>query len=141
MGVLGNMPPGMRNPATPREPNEPMAFFTLEDLTGKSVAVTVFPSIFREVGAAVEQDRIILLEGRISVRERVRDDEEGGRNVELLADKIRLLGAGVAAAVYLHVHDGLAVRKVESRRLTVDLSNGLASLVESLVGRQEVRVD
>jgi len=140
MGVLRNMPPGMRNPATPRQPNEPMAFFTLEDLTGKSVAVTVFPSIFREVGAAVEQDRIILLEGRISVRERVRDDEEGGRNVELLADKIRLLGAGVAV-VYLHVHDGLAVRKVESRRYTVDLSNGLASLVESLVGRQEVRVD
>jgi hypothetical protein len=124
----------------------------------------------------VEQDRIILLEGRISVRERVREDEEGGRNVELLADKIRLLGAGVtaesstgpraihirldptkrerirllkealethqgSAAVYLHVNDGLAVRKVESRRLTVDLSNGLASLVESLAGRQEVWVE
>jgi DNA polymerase III alpha subunit len=109
-------------------------------------------------------------------RERVREDEEGGRNVELLADKIRLLGAGVtaeapsgpraihirldptkrerirllkealethqgSAAVYLHVNDGLAVRKVESRRLTVDLSNGLASLVESLVGRQEVWVE
>jgi len=163
-------------PFRSKKSNEPMAFFTLEDLTGKSVAVTVFPSIFREVGAAVEQDRIILLEGRISVRERVRDDEDGGRNVELLADKIRLLGAGVAAesslgpraihirldptkrerirllkdalethrgaaAVYLHVHDGLAVRKVESRRLTVDLSNGLASLVESLVGRQEVWVE
>jgi DNA polymerase-3 subunit alpha len=33
-------------PFRSKKSNEPMAFFTLEDLTGKSVAVTVFPSVF-----------------------------------------------------------------------------------------------
>lgn len=103
-------------------------------------------------------------------------DEDGRRNVELLAERFQQLGAGVTAesstgpraihirldptkrerirllrealeshhgdaAVYLHLNDGLVVRKVESRQLTVDLSNGLASLLESLVGRQEVWVE
>jgi len=163
-------------PLRSKKNNEPMAFFTLEDLSGKSVAVTVFPSIFRDFGAAVEQDKIIVMKGRISVRERVREDEEGGKNIELLADEIRLVGHGVSApidtnpraihirldrtkrerisllkdaleshrgtaAVYLHVRKGPQVRKVESRLHTVDLSNGLARLVEELVGRQEVWVE
>ena len=46
-----------------------------------------------------------------------------------------------AAPQAQHVNDGLVNHKVESRRHTVDLSNGLASLVESLVGRQEVWVE
>jgi hypothetical protein len=58
--------------------------------------VTIFPSVFRDYGKNVEKDRVVILKGRISSRERVMEDDEGGtRNVELLADEIRLLSGGI----------------------------------------------
>ena len=39
--------------------NELMAFLTLEDLVGKSVAVTVFPRAFKDFGHHVEKDKIV----------------------------------------------------------------------------------
>lgn len=82
-------------PFRSKKSNEPMAFFTLEDMSGKSVAVTVFPSVFRQYKESIEKDRVVILKGRISCRERVRDDEEGIRNVEILAEEIRVIGNGV----------------------------------------------
>jgi DNA polymerase-3 subunit alpha len=82
-------------PFRSKKSNEPMAFFTLEDMSGKSVAVTVFPSVFREYKESVGKDRVVILKGRISCRERVRDDEEGARNVEILAEEIRVIGTGI----------------------------------------------
>src|SRR5688500_14116974 len=74
-------------PFTSKRSREPMAFFTLEDLTGRTVSVTVFPSTYREYGKEIKKDGIVLIEGRTSSRERVMEDEEGG-SVEVLADKI-----------------------------------------------------
>ncbi|MGC8666936.1 MAG: DNA polymerase III subunit alpha [Chthonomonadales bacterium] len=72
-----------------KKTREPMAFLTLEDLTG-SVPVTVFPSAFREFGRYAAQDAVVLIEGTVSRRERVREDEEseGAFDVELLAERI-----------------------------------------------------
>jgi DNA polymerase-3 subunit alpha len=74
-------------PFTSKRSREPMAFFTLEDLTGRTVAVTVFPSVYREYGKEIKKDGIVLIEGRASIRERVMAEEESGA-VEVLAEKI-----------------------------------------------------
>ncbi len=77
-----------------KKTREPMAYFTLEDWTG-TIAATVFPSVYRDFGKNVEKDRIVLVEGRISSRDRFREEEEGERNIEILADSIRVVGNGV----------------------------------------------
>jgi DNA polymerase III alpha subunit len=157
-------------PFRSKKNNEPMAFLTLEDLAGKSVAVTVFPSVFKDYGEQVQKDRVVLLKGRISCRERVMADDEGGRNVELLADEIKLLTPGANG----HKNGGakaLNIRLDRSRkdilfllrraleqfpggspvylhcpqkvvsRLTVEPSEELRGMVERLVGRQAVWVE
>jgi len=86
-------------PFTSKKSQEPMAFMTLEDLSGQNVAVTVFPSTYREYGRCIGKDRIVLLSGRTSVRQRIREDEpEENVNVEVLAEEIMPLGSGVTAA-------------------------------------------
>ena len=99
-------------PFTSKKSGEPMAFLTLEDFTG-AVAVTVFPSVFRDYGKAIEKDRIVLIQGRTSCRQRVRDDdEEGSANVEILAEEIRPIGSvsasngnGVVKAIHITLDD------------------------------------
>ena len=80
-------------PFTSKKSGEPMAFFTLEDMTG-TVSCTMFPSSFANAGHFLEKDKIVLLNGKASHRERVREDEEGGAIVEVLADSIVPLGSG-----------------------------------------------
>ena len=84
--------------------NELMAFMTLEDLSGKSVAVSVFPQTFREFGQHAVKDKVVILRGRISRRVRGGDDEEEQKNTEIIADEIRLLGGLVAEASATEVH-------------------------------------
>lgn len=84
-------------PFTSKKSGEPMAFFTLEDMTG-TVSCTMFPSAFANAGHLLEKDKIVLLNGKASHRERVREDEEGGHIVEVLADSIVPLGSGGANA-------------------------------------------
>lgn len=83
-GIITRVKPGLS-----KKTREPMAFLTLEDLSG-SVPVTVFPSVYREFGRHVAQDAIVLVEATVSRRERVREDEEGegSFDVELLAERI-----------------------------------------------------
>ncbi|MEP6757515.1 MAG: DNA polymerase III subunit alpha [Chthonomonadales bacterium] len=79
-------------PFRSKKNNEQMAYLTLEDVHGKSVAVTVFPRVFKDFERFIVKDKAVILRGRVSSREKVRmDDEEAGRNVELLADEIALL--------------------------------------------------
>src|SRR5205823_7037247 len=88
------------------------AFLTLEDFTG-TVAVTVFPSVYRDSVKEIQKDRIVLIKGRTSRRERVRDDEEdGGANVEILAEEIQAIasvkaanGNGAPKAIHIRVDD------------------------------------
>jgi DNA polymerase-3 subunit alpha len=97
-------------PFTSKKSGEPMAFLTLEDFTG-TVAVTVFPSVFRDYGKSIAKDRIILVQGRTSRRERLRDDEEeGSANVEILAEELRPIvsatnGNGVVKAIHIKLDD------------------------------------
>ncbi|HEV2471505.1 MAG TPA: OB-fold nucleic acid binding domain-containing protein, partial [Chthonomonadales bacterium] len=76
-------------PFTSKKSGEPMAFFTLEDTTG-FVACTMFPSIYAQYGASLVKDKIVLLRGRTSFRERVRHDSDGGHVVEILVDAVDL---------------------------------------------------
>jgi DNA polymerase-3 subunit alpha len=80
-------------PFTSKKSGEPMAFFTLEDMTG-TVACTMFPSAYAAQGRYLEKDKIVLLKGKASHRERVRDDDEGGHIVEVLAEEIVPLANG-----------------------------------------------
>jgi len=82
-------------PFTSKKSGEPMAFFNLEDMTG-TVSCTMFPKVFENHGQNLEKDKIVLLRGKASHRERVRDDEEGGHIVEVLADAVIPLAGGAA---------------------------------------------
>jgi DNA polymerase III subunit alpha len=84
-------------PFTSKKSGEPMAFFNLEDMTG-TVSCTMFPSSFAAHGHNLEKDRIVILKGKASHRERVREDEEGGHIVEVLAEEIYPLANGANAA-------------------------------------------
>jgi DNA polymerase-3 subunit alpha len=74
-------------PFTSKRSGEPMAFFTLEDATG-SISCTMFPSAYATFRKTLEKDRLVLLRGKVSYRDRVRDDDEGGHVVEILADEV-----------------------------------------------------
>jgi DNA polymerase-3 subunit alpha len=82
-------------PFTSKKSGEPMAFFNIEDMTG-TASCTMFPRVFAEQGQNLEKDKIVLLRGKASHRERVREDEEGGHIVEILADSVTQLGGGAA---------------------------------------------
>ena len=48
---------------------EPYAVFRMEDLTG-GIAVIAFPEVFRRAGTIIDEDAIVLVEGRIDHRGR-----------------------------------------------------------------------
>jgi DNA polymerase-3 subunit alpha len=85
----------MIKPFTSKKSGEPMAFFTLEDISG-SVSCTMFPSAYANYRDYVEKDKIVLLKGKTSYRERVREDEDGTQIVEILADALSPVGNGGA---------------------------------------------
>ncbi len=82
-------------PFTAKKSGEPMCFFTLEDMTG-SVSCTIFPHVYAGQSQNIEKDRVVLLRGKASHRDRVRDDDEGGHIVEILVDEVTPLGSGTA---------------------------------------------
>jgi DNA polymerase-3 subunit alpha len=95
--TLGGIVSGIK-PFTAKRSGEPMAFFTLEDVTG-SVSCTMFPKVYAQYRDSLVKDKIVLLKGKTSYRDRVRDAEESSHNVEVLADSIQLInesGAGAA---------------------------------------------
>ncbi len=55
--------------------NEPMLFVKLADLTG-SIEVIVFPNILQKYGSLFELDKILVIEGKVNVKDVVND--EGG---------------------------------------------------------------
>jgi DNA polymerase-3 subunit alpha len=101
-GIITNV-----KPFTSKKSGEPMAFFTLEDMTG-TISCTMFPSAFATQGHHLEKDKIVLLRGRANHRERVRDDDEGGHIVEVLAEEIQPLAGGAShsggpSKIVLHI--------------------------------------
>ena len=80
-------------PFTSKKSGEPMAFFNLEDMSG-TVACTMFPAVYAKQGQNLEKDKIVILRGKANHRERVREDDEGGHIVEVLADELTPVGGG-----------------------------------------------
>jgi DNA polymerase III subunit alpha len=80
-------------PFTSKKTGEPMAFFNLEDMTG-SISCTIFARPFSQFKDHITKDKIVILKGKASHRDRVRDDEEGGHNVEMLVDQVVPVGEG-----------------------------------------------
>jgi DNA polymerase-3 subunit alpha len=70
--------------------NEQMFFLTLEDKTG-SIAVTLFPRGAAEFGQFAIKDSVVLIEGRLSYRDRINKgaDSEGGALAEIVADRLQ----------------------------------------------------
>ncbi len=66
-----------------------------------TVSVTIFPSNFAQWGDAIAKDAIVMVKGKTNYRDRMRDDDEGEKTVELLADEVYTVsgGAGKADAV------------------------------------------
>ncbi len=101
-------------PFTSKKSGEPMAFFTLEDTTG-TVSCTIFPSAYANVRQHLEKDRIVLVQGRVSYRERVRDSEEGERTAEFLAESIvpltqAAVGAGGCESIVVRLDPSCRTR-------------------------------
>jgi len=55
--------------------NEPMLFVKLEDLTG-SIEVIVFPNILRKYESLFEVDKILVIEGKINVKDVVNNEDD-----------------------------------------------------------------
>ena len=87
--------------------NEQMYFLTLEDKSG-AIPVTLFPRAAAEYGPSCVKDSVVLIEGKITYRDRINKtveaSEGGGVGAELMAEKILPIASadelnGVAAAV------------------------------------------
>jgi len=72
-----------------------MAVVTIEDLTG-TVSVTAFPTAYQEHQSLLTKDSLVLLEGKVKHRDRLRsDDSEAAEvQVELLCQKAHPLADG-----------------------------------------------
>jgi DNA polymerase III subunit alpha len=104
---------------------QPMASVTLEDLTG-TMPVTVFPKAFEEYARVLEKDRIVLIKGKTSIRERVGavEEDEATGIVEVHADEIIPYNAPIA----LPTHEpAVHVRLARARPADLTLLRTLAS--------------
>jgi len=144
-------------PFTSKKSGEPMAFFTLEDMTA-TVSVTIFPSNFAQWGEAIAKDAIVMVKGKTNYRDRMRDDDEGEKTVELLADEVYTVsgvagkadnlrfvretieqyrGNGGAQEVYLQVPAGAELQVVRTE-LFAEFTDPFCVAIERLLGRQAV---
>ncbi len=67
-----------------------MAFVAIEDKTGES-EIIVFPKLFEQVGAKLQQDAVIRASGKASARDR---DGNLGTEAKLIADELVLVSDG-----------------------------------------------
>ncbi len=85
--VIGGIVSDIRYRQTRR--GERMASIRLEDLHG-TMNVTFFPAAFKTCGQHLAKDRIVLIEGKASHRERIANDEENTVfEVEILGEVVR----------------------------------------------------
>ncbi|WP_147819259.1 DNA polymerase III subunit alpha [Salidesulfovibrio onnuriiensis] len=72
-----------------------MAFCTGEDMTGTG-EVTMLPNVYAVAGELLEQDRPLLVEGRIDMREEL--PEDAPKQAKILAEKVTLLAKAVSGS-------------------------------------------
>lgn len=84
-GVLTNV-----RPYYTKGKNEQMYFLTLEDKTG-TIAVTLFPRNAVEYGQYAIKDSVVVIEGKVSYRDRINKtaEAEGGTLAEIVAEKLQ----------------------------------------------------
>jgi DNA polymerase-3 subunit alpha len=76
-----------------------MAVVTVEDLSG-TIAATVFPNVYVQHEPLLTKDNLVILEGRVKHRDRLRSEEgdsgetHGEAQVELVCEKIHALANG-----------------------------------------------
>ncbi|OAT85539.1 DNA polymerase III subunit alpha [Desulfotomaculum copahuensis] len=87
--TLGGLLTALKKIATRR--GEPMAFGTLEDLTG-SVEVVFFPRTYQQYGGLIAPDRVILVRGKVN---------NSGEAVKILADEVTPLTKTAGGDLYL----------------------------------------
>lgn len=93
--VVGGLITDLRYHTT-KKSGERMAFVKIEDLTGP-ISVTVFPSVFKECADQLVKDKVIIVRGKASHRERIggasngNGDEEKSYQVEVLAESVTSL--------------------------------------------------
>ncbi|MCX8053877.1 MAG: DNA polymerase III subunit alpha, partial [Armatimonadetes bacterium] len=109
--------------------NESMASIRLEDLHG-SIPVTFFPAAFKVCSQYIAKDRIVIIKGKASHRERIAaDDEDAVVEVEILGESIKPIKNGP-------IENGNGARPVHIKiegdtRANLDI---LKSLIESYPG-------
>jgi DNA polymerase-3 subunit alpha len=87
--VVGGIITDIRYRQTRR--NERMASIRLEDLHG-TIPVTFFPAAFKTCAQQIEKDRIVIIKGKASHRERIAADEENATvEVEILGESVTLV--------------------------------------------------
>jgi DNA polymerase-3 subunit alpha len=94
--VIGGLLTDVRYHTTKKTGNK-MAFIKLEDVTGP-ISVTVFPKVFEVCSEHLVKDKIVIINGKASHRERFggksSGDEEKSYQVEVLADSVKPLPNG-----------------------------------------------
>jgi DNA polymerase III subunit alpha len=83
--------------------NDMMAFVTLEDLYG-NIEVIIFPKTYEKVASLIELDQLMLIKGRISIRE----DEAP----KILCENIEPLIKHSSRSLYLLVDDDKTARSI-----------------------------
>ena len=96
--------------------NKIMAFVTIEDLYG-TMEVIVFENAYQTAGANLMEDNIVLVEGRLSIRE----DEE---NVTIIANKIGPLGGTLGTFPYVSSVPFVSAENNAQRKIvTINITN------------------
>jgi DNA polymerase-3 subunit alpha len=101
--IIGGIISGVTNKITKN--NNMMAFIKVEDLFG-SVEVIIFPKIFERFKSLLEEDNIVLLKGRISIRE-----EE---QPKVICDTIESLEKVSKKSIYILIDKNKDVTKVKN---------------------------
>ena len=84
--VVGGIISDIRYRITRR--NEKMAFIRLEDLYG-AIPVTLFPSALKVCAEHIAKDKVVIIKGKVSHRERIAaDDDDATIEVEILGESV-----------------------------------------------------
>ena len=114
--------------------NKKMAFLTLEDIRG-TMEVVIFPNLFDNF-SVFEEDSVLLVKGRISVKEET--------NAAILAEEIKTLQEVVEQrneAVTTSVSKSSIVLKLSETQKTKELMNELLQIFQKYKGNSVVVVE
>ncbi len=127
---LGGMISKMKKMLTKK--NDPMAIFTLEDLSG-SMEVIVFPKTMAQVVTILEVDRVIELTGKLNDK-----DEE----LKIIADSIKILPSDEIYQMALsEMEKEKQVHIHISKNGTKDTLNSIKEILTKFPGNAEVVLD